>query len=139
MIVLDTHVLSELMRPTPEPRVTRWFAGQASSSLWTTALTRGELLHGVWLLPQGRRRVALAAAIEGMFKAEFRERVLAFTSEVAVVWARIVVDRTAMGRPISHVDAQIAAIARSVGAQLATRNVRDFEDCGVDIVNPWAG
>jgi predicted nucleic acid-binding protein len=93
----------------------------------------------VWLLPQGRRRVALAAAIEGMFKAEFRERVLAFTSEVAVVWARIVVDRTAMGRPISHVDAQIAAIARSVGAQLATRNVRDFEDCGVDIVNPWAG
>jgi predicted nucleic acid-binding protein len=138
VIVLDTNVLSELMRPTPDPRVIAWFAEQTDLSLWTTALTRAELHHGVVSLPLGRRRTQLAGAVDAMFRDDFQGRVLAFTSDAAVVWADIVVARRASGRPISHVDAQIAAVARLVDATLATRNVDDFSDCGLTIVNPWA-
>lgn len=138
MIVLDTNVISALMRPSPAPRVVQWFAAQPGLSLWTTAMSRAEILYGVWLLPEGRRRTALMAAVDAMFKEDFRGRVLPFTSDAAVSWARIVVDRAAVGRPISHVDAQIAAIARRVGASVATRHVPDFEGCGIDLINPWS-
>lgn len=137
MTLLDTNVLSELMKPTPAERVTRWIAAQPATSLYTTSITQGEILHGVMLLPAGRRRNALEVAAETMFKEEFVGRILPFGSDAAPVYARIAAERHRAGRPISHFDAQIAAIARSTGAAVATRNVTDFDGCGVKVINPW--
>ncbi len=137
MIVLDTNVLSELMRPEPNGGVTAWVEGQPPQSLYTTSITEAEILHGVMLLPSGRRRKAFEAATEAMFREDFSGRVLPFGSQAALPYARIAVARRRAGRPISQFDAQIAAIAVSVGAALATRNVTDFEGCGVELVNPW--
>jgi predicted nucleic acid-binding protein len=137
MIVLDTNVLSELMRRTPAADVVRWTASQPASSLYTTSVTQAEIFHGIMLLPAGRRRNALEAAAEAMFDEEFNGRILAFGSDAARPYARIAADRRRAGRPISHFDAQIAAIARSAGAGVATRNVADFGDCGVKVVDPW--
>ena len=137
MIVLDTNILSELMKPAPQKRVVTWMAAQPAQSLYTTSVTQAEILHGVMLLPSGRRRKAFETAAEDMFREEFAGRLLAFGNDAAPSYARIAVDRRRRGRPISQFDAQIAAIARSTGAAVATRNVTDFEGCGVDLVNPW--
>jgi len=137
VIVLDTNVLSELMRPAPSERVVRWVAAQPATSLYTTSVTQAEILHGIMLLPSGRRRIALEAAAEAMFSEDFGGRVLPFGSEAAHPYARIAAERRRAGRPISHFDAQIAAIARSAGAEIATRNVADYDACGVQVINPW--
>ncbi len=137
MIVLDTNVLSELMRPAPAERVVRWVAAQPVTSLYTTSITQAEILHGIMLLPSGRRRNALQAAAEAMFGEDFGGRILAFGSEAADPYARIAAERCRAGRPISHFDAQIAAIARAAGAAIATRNVVDYAACGVEVINPW--
>ena len=127
------------MKPTPEKRVVAWMAAQPSQSLYTTSITQAEILHGVMLLPSGRRRKAFEAAAESMFREEFAGRVLSFGIDAALPYALIAVDRRRAGRPIAHFDAQIAAIARSTGATIATRNVADFDGCGVDLINPWNG
>ena len=137
MIVLDTNVLSELMRPAPSERVVRWVAAQPATRLYTTSVTQAEILHGIMLLPSGRRRIALEAAAEAMFSEDFGGRVVPFGSEAAHPYARIAAERRRAGRPISHFDAQIAAIARSAGAGIATRNVADYDACGVQVINPW--
>lgn len=121
MIILDTNVLSELMRPAPAEEVTEWVAAQPATSLFTTSITQAEILHGVLLLPAGRRRSAIEAAAVAMFEEDFAARVLAFGSDAARAFARIAVARRRSGRPISHFGAQIVAIARSTGAALATR------------------
>ncbi len=138
MIVLDTNVLSELMKPTPAESVVRWMAAQPATSLYTTSITQAEILHGVMLLPSGKRRSAFEAAAEAMFKEDFGGRVLPFGSDAAHPYARIAAQRRRAGRPISHFDAQIAAIAHSTGASIATRNATDFDGCGVKVINPWA-
>jgi len=137
MIILDTNVLSELMRPAPTPRVVEWVANQATASLFTTSITQAEILHGLMLLPAGRRRRALEAAATSMFAEDLGGRILAFDTEAASPYARIASDRRRSGRPISHFDAQIAAIARVANATIATRNAPDFDGCGVAVVNPW--
>ena len=137
MIVLDTNVLSELMRPAPAEIVVRWVTAQPLTSLYTTSITQAEILHGIMLLPSGRRRNALETAAEAMFGEDFRGRVLPFGSNEAQPYARIAAERRRAGRPISHFDAQIAAIARSAGAAVATRNVADYDACGVEVINPW--
>jgi len=137
VIVLDTNVISEMMKPEPTERVARWMAAQPATSLYTTAITQAEILHGVMLLPAGRRRSAVEAAAEAMFRGDFGGRVLPFGSDAARVYARIASDRGRAGRPISHFDAQIAAIARCTGAAVATRNVSDFGGCGVQVIDPW--
>lgn len=137
MILLDTNVLSELMKPTPDPGVVGWIAVRPAATLYTTSITQAEILHGVILLPAGKRRNAFDAAAEAMFRDDFPGRILAFGSDAAPLYAQIAVARRKAGRPISHFDAQIAAIARSTGAILATRNVADFEGCGVKLANPW--
>ena len=137
MIVLDTNVLSELMRAAPAQRVVRWVADQSATSLYTTSITQAEVLHGVMLLPAGKRRAAVEAAAEAMFKEVFAGRILGFGSDAAYPYARIAAQRRRAGRPISHFDAQIAAIAHCAGALIATRNIGDFEGCGVRVVNPW--
>jgi predicted nucleic acid-binding protein len=137
MILLDTNVLSELMKPAPNPRVVRWAASFAATSLYTTSITQAEILHGIRLLPAGKRRAALSQAAEAMFEEEFAGRVIAFGSDAARFYAEIAAERQRLGLPIAHFDAQIAAIARSTAAVLATRNGPDFAHCGVDLVDPW--
>jgi predicted nucleic acid-binding protein len=137
MIVLDTNVLSELMRPEPAEAVVAYVAAQPASSQYTTSITQAEILHGILLLASGRRRARLLAAATAMFVEDFAGRVLAFGSEAATHYAEIAANSRRAGRPVSHFDAQIAAIARSCGATVATRNVEDFEGCDVPIVNPW--
>lgn len=137
MIVLDTNVLSEILRPQPDSRVMTWLVAQPARSLFTTTLTRAEILYGVRLLPKGRRWEKLDAAVNAMFDEDFLGRVLAFDNPAAAAFAEIAAHRKEAGRPISQVDAMIAAIAQSRGAVLATRNTRDFADCGVTLVDPW--
>lgn len=137
MIILDTNVVSELMKPAPSAPVVRWIALQPAPSLYTTSITEAEILHGVMLLAAGKRRNGLQAAAEAMFGEDFARRVLPFGSDAARAYAAIAAVRRRAGRPISHFDAQIAAIARSTRAALATRNTADFEACGVTLVNPW--
>jgi len=137
VIVLDTNVLSELMKPAPDAKVVAWMAAEAAPTLYTTSITQAEILHGLMLLPRGRRRNALEAAATSMFAEDFSGRILGFGPEAAPRYAQIASDRRRAGRPISHFDGQIAAIARVAGAALATRNVSDFEGCGVTLVDPW--
>ena len=133
MIILDTNVVSEPLRPTPEPGVEAWLAAQNESDVHLTAVSEAELRRGVGLLPAGRRRDALASAIEAILTCDFAGRVLPFDSAAAIF-----VDRRNAGRPISFPDCQIAATARAHGVAIATRNVADFEDCGVEVINPWS-
>jgi hypothetical protein len=137
MIVLDTNVLSEMMKPKPATKVIAWMAAQTAADVYTTSITQAEILHGVMLLTPGRRRSALEAAATSMFEEDFAGRILGFGSDAASTYARIASDRRRAGRPISHFDAQIAAIARFTGATIATRNTADFDGCGVTVVDPW--
>jgi predicted nucleic acid-binding protein len=139
MIILDTNVLSELMKPGPSPQVTRWIAKRRATELFTTSITEAEILLGIELLTKGKRRDGLLLAVERLFAGLLAGRILGFESDAARFFSKIVAHRRALGRPIGHADAQIAAIAGTRGAKLATRNVADFSDCGVDLVNPWNG
>ena len=138
MILLDTNILSELMRAAPEAAVEQWLADQPAASVFISAITEAELRYGLALMPPGKRQSALAVEIENMLGEDFSGRILPFDSPAAVAFAEIAAERRQAGRPISQADAQIAAIARSRGAALATRNVPDFEGCGVEIINPWS-
>jgi predicted nucleic acid-binding protein len=137
VIVLDTNVLSELMRSQPAAAVFDWVAAQPRATLCTTSVNKAEILYGIAALPEGRRRAALAAAAEAMFTDDFAGRVLPFDEEAAVHYADIVAARRREGRPIEAFDAQIAATARAAGAELATRDVADFAGCSLALVNPW--
>jgi len=139
MIVLDTNVVSEVMKQTPTARVLRWLAARPAGELFTTTITQAEILYGLELLPQGKRRAALQVAVEEMFGQDFAGRILPFDGDAAGMFARIAGARRRVGRPIAQFDAQVAAIARSRGATVATRNTSDFDDCGVTVVNPWSG
>lgn len=137
-VLLDTNLLSELLLAAPNRSVLAWFAAQAPEGLFVSAITEAEMLVGVRLLPAGRRRNTLETAIRAMFTEDFAGRILPFDSAAAHVYADVIATRRAAGRPISQFDAQIAAIARHHGIALATRNVSDFEDCAIDVIDPWS-
>ena len=137
MIILDTNVLSEVLKPSPAAVVLEWLATQPARELFTTAITQAEILYGIELLPKGKRRGGLEAAINAMFDEDFGGRILPFDSEAARVFPQIAAARRSLGRPIAQLDAQIAAVARSRGAAIATRNAGDFQHCGVPLVDPW--
>lgn len=137
MIILDTNIVSELLRPSPEPKVEAWLAAEDASNVFLTAISEAELRYGVAILPAGARRDSLVAAIDGMLREDFRARVLPFDSAAAEVYAVIASDRRGAGRPISQFDCQIAAIGRVHSAAVATRNAKDFEGCGVEVIDPW--
>ncbi len=137
MLVLDTNVVSELMRPEPTLSVSAWIADRDAEELYLTAVSEAELLYGVAIMPTGRRRNALEVAMSQWLDLGFADRILPFDSSAARAYALIASRRRRAGRPIGEADCQIAAISRSHGAVLVTRNVRDFEDTGVDVVDPW--
>ena len=139
MIILDTNVVSELMRPAPEARVLRWFGTQAAEDLHVTAVTMAEILYGIELIAAGRRRDVVRTAAEKMFGEVFGDRILTFEDRAARAFSQIASSRRRQGKAIAEVDAQIAAITRVHGATLATRNPFVFEGCGVRLVNPWEG
>ena len=140
MIILDTNVASELGKANPAPEVLAWFARQPASEIWLTVVNEAELLYGVEKLPEGRRRNRLAAEDDKLIDDDLGGRVLLFDRAAARAYAEIRVARERAGRPFGenlHRDCMIAAIARVNGAAVATRNVSDFENCGIAVVNPW--
>ncbi len=139
MIILDTNVLSEVIKPMPSREVVEWLACQPPLQVFTTAITQAEILYGIELVARGKRRVALQAAAQAMFQEDFAGRILPFDHEAARVFPKIAAARRLLGRPISQFDAQIAAIARSRDAAIATRNTKDFDHCDVSLLNPWNG
>ncbi len=136
-VLLDTNVVSELMRTAPDPGVAVWAAGHSLEDLFFSAVGEAELRYGAAILPTGRRRENLVSDIERMLDEAFENRVLPFDSGAARAYADIAAMRRSAGRPVGTADCQIAAIARTRHMALATRNVRDFEDIDVEIVDPW--
>ncbi|MES2360259.1 MAG: type II toxin-antitoxin system VapC family toxin [Pseudomonadota bacterium] len=138
MYLLDTNVLSELMRPAPSPALLAWVDGQAAQHLYICAITRAEIELGIALLPVGKRRSALHAQAQAMFDEDFAGRCLAFDEQCAPLYAELVSSRTHKGAPISVEDAQIAAIGLAHQKNLVTRNTADFEQiAGLKLINPW--
>lgn len=139
MIVLDTNLISELFNPVPAPAVMDWVGGLPDDGVFTTAVTRGELLFGLLCMPRSRRRSDLLGKLTALFEQKLAGHVLSYDSVAADAHAAIAAERRARGRPAPQSDAMIAGIVRAHGATLATRNVRDFEGCGIGLVNPWEG
>lgn len=136
MIVFDTNVLSEFMRPNPSERVREWLAEQEPMGLFTTSITVAEIWFGIQRLPDGQRKERFAEAANELF-GSFADQILAFDRRAAEVYARIVARREGLGISINGFDAQIAAVCAVHGATLATRNIKDFEETGISLVNPW--
>ena len=137
MIVLDTNVISEIFRPSPDPAVMAWLQQQPEDVVYTTAITRGEMLYGVNIKPEGRQKETLRVGLLRIFAVRFPGRVLSYDGDAADAHAVFSAMRRLQGRPVSQSDAMIAGIVHSRGAALATRNVRDFEGCDITLIDPW--
>ena len=137
MIVLDTNVVSEMMRPAPHLTVLNWLNAQVADELWLNSIVVSELLFGIARLPSGARKRQLAGTFVAMLEQDFAGRILSFDLEAAVIYAELAAGREAKGRPVAMADAQIAAIGLAQGAKLATRNVKHFDGLGLVLVNPW--
>jgi predicted nucleic acid-binding protein len=137
VILLDTNVVSQLVREHPDERVLEWLAQHDLADLWLSVVTGAELLTGVAYLPEGRRRDAQASGVHELLETVFEGRVLSFEAHAAIEYADVMAARRRAGRPISVPDAMIAAGALAARATLATRNTKDFEGLGLDLVDPW--
>ena len=137
MIVLDTNVVSEMMRPAPDPSVLNWLNTQIAEELWLNSVVVSELLFGIARLPAGARKRQLAETFAAMLEQDFAGRILPFDLEAAVIYAELAAGCEAKGRPVAMADGQVAAICLAQGAKLATRNSKHFE--GMVLVNPWDG
>ncbi|VVT13299.1 VapC ribonuclease Y4jK [Roseovarius sp. EC-HK134] len=137
MIILDTNVISELLRPAPEPKVEHWLSAQDGLNVYLTSISEAELRYGLATMGQAARHAALVDAVDRILREDFAGRILPFDSDAAQSYATIAAARRAAGRPITQADCQIAAIARARGATVATRNTPDLKGCGIDLVNPW--
>ena len=139
MVVVDTNIVSELMHVDPSAKVLAWVDNTPTRQLFVTSVTEAEVRAGIAFLPGGARRRGLAEAAERAFGGLFAGRILPFDSAAARVYAEIAASRRAVGLPLAQADGQIAAIARSRGMSVATRNVRDFSNTGIDVIDPWEG
>ena len=137
MIVLDTNVLSALMRPSPDEEVVQWLDDQPRSSIWTTAITVLEIRFGLQILPAGRRRARLMHAFDTVIVAKIESRIAQFDLAAAQHAADLMAVRQKRGRPVDLRDTLIAGIVLAHGAELATRNIDHFADLSVRVVNPW--
>ncbi|WP_395505082.1 type II toxin-antitoxin system VapC family toxin [Ectopseudomonas hydrolytica] len=138
MILLDTNVLSELMRAKPAPQVLEWVDAQPVGDLVITSITVAEILYGIARMPDGKRKQELLDVASVMFDEDFAGNILPFDADAAVHYAEIAAETEAKGRVVDMADAQIAAIARLHDAVIATRNIRHFETLGVALVDPWS-
>ena len=136
-VLLDTNVVSELLRPSADPGVVAWVNASPATDLYFSAVGEAELRYGIAVMATGRRRTALASAIESILREDFDGRILPFDSAASREFAEIGALRRGSGRPIAWADCQIAAIARSRDMSVATRNVRDFEGIDIRTVDPW--
>ena len=137
MLVLDTNMLSEIMRPEPDRKAAEWIVRQPSDELFTAAVCQAEILSALAIMPSGRRRADLEEAAHAMFAGDFEGRILPFDTEAAFAYAEVSAARRKVGRPSGTIDLMLAAIARVHRASVVTRNVAAFEGLGVVIVNPW--
>jgi predicted nucleic acid-binding protein len=137
MFLLDTNVISETFKPLPDGRVSAWMQSTPIEQMFVSSITKAELLYGLALLPDGKKKQTLASVIQAFLETRIVNPVESFGEDDAVVYARISAYRKKIGHKIRELDAQIAAIAATRGLAVATRNVWDFENCGVEIVNPW--
>jgi toxin FitB len=138
MFVLDTNILSSMMAPTPAPEVAAFFSGQQLDLLFTASICQAEILSGIAILPEGRRRLGLETAARAMFLEDFAGRVLPFDENAAAAYADIYAARRRAGRHAATADLMIAAIAFCWKASIVTRNSADFELCHVTVINPWS-
>jgi len=136
--LLDTNVISEVMRPAPDPRVIGWLNQADAGQLHVSTISIAEILYGLDLLPAGRRRLGLEERVEAFLVQAFSQRIMSFDQAAARHYGPLMADRRRAGRPMAAPDGQIAAIARSRAMALATRNYRDFEACGLALIHPWA-
>ncbi|MFC5697503.1 type II toxin-antitoxin system VapC family toxin [Pseudomonas sp. GCM10022186] len=139
MILLDTNVLSEMMKTRPEPNVIAWLDAQPGSELAICSVSVAEILYGIARMPNGKRKDLLAVGADTLFNKLFADSILPFDADAAVHYAALVSACEVKGRAADMADGQIAAIARFYSAKVATRNTRDFEELGVTLVNPWDG
>lgn len=137
MIILDTNVISEAMKPAPSQAVIDWLNDQETAALFLTSVSVGELAFGLCILPNGKRRKRLQDEFDRLVREAFANRVLVFDELSAQIYGRLMAERREMGRPLSIPDGQIASIAKNRGFAIATRNDQDFEHCGVEIINPF--
>lgn len=138
MIVLDTNVVSALMRSEPDPNVVSWLDSLPAESVWTTSVTLFEVRLGLEILVAGRRRRQLEEAFAKALEEDFESRVLPFDQPAAEAAGRIAAERRRVGRVVEIRDVQIAGIIKARKATLATRNLRHFEGCGLTLVDPWS-
>lgn len=137
MIIIDTNVISELMRPNPAPAVEAWLGALDGLNIYLTAISEAVLRFGVAIAPNATGCDALGMAIDRILRDDMSGRILPFDSAAACVFADIAATRRNAGKPISQANCQIAAIARTHSAAVATYNTPDFEGCGIDLINPW--
>lgn len=138
MIILDTNVVSEPLKPQPDPKVLAWLDVQAPETLYITAINLAELAAGIAVLPVGRKRTALQHALDQRMMPLFEGRILHFDAKSALVFANLSAKLQAMGSTISFADCAIAAVAMANGFALATRNTRDFKNTGISLIDPWS-
>lgn len=138
MIILDTNVVSEFMTSPPASSVLSWLNAQNTTSLYLTTITIAEVSFALRTMPQGKRRDMLAERFEQFVTTAFEQRILSFDEDAAKVYGEVMGYRREIGRPMSSLDGQIAAIARSRGFSVASRNTKDFEECQVDVINPFS-
>lgn len=137
MIIVDTNVVAEVMRASPSPAVIAWFNVQDSASLFLTAISVGEIRYGIRIMPKGQRRQTIEQGFDQILATAFAGRILAFDEHAAAHYGEVMAHRKELGRPLSVADGQIAALASLHGFAVATRNVRDFLDCGIELINPF--
>lgn len=137
MILLDTNIVSAIMSPSPPRVVVDWLNGQETVTLFLSTITIAEIGYGLWILPDGKRRRFLEDRFESFVAKGFEQRILDFDLSAARLYAEVMGRRRAMGRPLSIPDGQIASIARASNLSVATRNARDFEECGLELVDPF--
>lgn len=137
MILIDTNVISEMMKPVPAAKVIDWMDAQDVTKLYIASTTIAEITYGLQVLPDGKRRHFLGEAFEKAIKEGFKARILSFGESATHLYGNIMAQRKELGSPMSILDGQIAAIARAHDCALATRNIKDFQNCDLELINPF--
>ncbi|EKD53836.1 MAG: hypothetical protein ACD_60C00149G0035 [uncultured bacterium] len=137
MILLDTNIISEMMKQSPSIKILKWIDQQEVIDLFITTITIAEISYGIYALPKGNRRSLIENSFNQAIQESFKHRILSFDEASAHFYGKLMAHRKKLGRPLSILDGQIAAIALTQGAAIATRNVRDFAHCNLDLINPF--